>query len=82
VGLHSFRRGFITILERLPGVSYSVVKALARHSMRSANDVTARYLYPDFDELLAALTQLEQRILTASNVVPIRTVAHAHRGRA
>lgn len=71
VGLHSFHRGFITILERLPGVSYSVVKALARHSMRSGNDITARYLYPDFDELMESLTLLEQRILTPSNVVQL-----------
>lgn len=70
VGLHSFRRGFLTILERLPGVSYSVVKALARHSMRSGNDITARYLYPDFDELLAALTLLERRILPDEEQAP------------
>lgn len=53
----------------LTGVSYSLVKALSRHSMRSSNDITARYLYPDFDELLAALTQLERCILAQTNVV-------------
>ena len=60
---------FITLVERLPGVSYSVVKALARHSMRSGNDITARYLYPDPDDLLAALVRLEELVLGPSNVV-------------
>lgn len=71
VGLHSFRRGFLSILERLPGMSYSVVKALARHRFRSSSDVTARYLYSDHDELLAAITLLEQRILTPGNVLQL-----------
>jgi site-specific recombinase XerD len=31
IGFHTFRHSFISLIERLPGVSYSVVRALARH---------------------------------------------------
>lgn len=75
VGLQAFRRGYLSLIERLPGVSYSVVKSLARHTLRSSSDITARYLYPEYEELLAALTVLEQRILTPPNVIPLQRPA-------
>jgi integrase len=69
-GLHTFRHTFISLLERIPGVSYSIVKALARHSMGSgARDITARYLHPEQGELRQALELLEARVFPPSNVV-------------
>ena len=59
---------FITVLDELPGVPYGVVRALARHTDRSA-DMTTRYLYPSEDQLRAAMLQLEARLFGRSNVV-------------
>lgn len=61
--MHAFRRAFVTLLDGLPGGSYGIVRSLARHSMRSSSDVTARYLYHDHARLLAALTQLERLVI-------------------
>lgn len=68
VTLHTFRRAFITALEEIPGVSYSVVRALARHA-RSASDVTTHYLFPTDERLRQALEGLEARLFGPSNVV-------------
>lgn len=68
IGFHTFRRTYITMLERLPGVSYSVVKTLARHSMIGA-DITARYLMPPEEALRKAIDDLAEQVTTESNVV-------------
>lgn len=71
VGFHTFRRLFITLIERLPGAFYSLVRALARHGV-STTDVTARYLHPAQEDLGRALAQFEQAIMDTANVVPLR----------
>lgn len=62
VTFHTFRRSFLSLLERLPGVSYSIVKALGRHG-KNKSDVTARYLKPPKKDLRRAMRRLVKRIL-------------------
>ena len=71
IGYHTFRRTFITMLERLPGVSYSVVKLLARHSMGGA-DITSRYLMPPEEDLRRAIEALAEQVVTE---VAVRSIA-------
>jgi integrase len=61
VGFHAFRHGFISAIEQIPGVPYSVVKALARHG-DSPKDITARYLHPPEEQLRSALAKLEEKV--------------------
>lgn len=67
VAYHTFRRTFITMIERLPGVSYSVVKLLGRHSMHSG-DITARYLRPPDEDLRRAVDLLAVQALVDCKV--------------
>lgn len=68
IGFHTFRRTFLTLVEQIPGVTYSVVRALARHGT-SSTDMTARYLKPSVDQLRLALEQLEEHVFGPTNVV-------------
>lgn len=67
---HSFRHTFITFLEEISGVSYAVVRALARHGSHS-QDMTTRYLQPGENRLRSALAALAERVLGEPRVVPI-----------
>lgn len=60
VGMHTFRRSFITLLEKV-GTRYGVVRLLGRHGRRG-NDVTLRYLLPDEEEQRAALARLSAAV--------------------
>ena len=70
VTLHTFRRTFLTLIEEIPGVTFSMVVALARHG-KGSTGVTARYLKPSNDILHAALAELERRVLGTGNVIPL-----------
>lgn len=48
VAFHTFRRSFIALVERLPGISYSLARDLGRHGHTS---VTDRYLRPPREDL-------------------------------
>jgi len=72
VSMHTFRHSFVTALEEIPGVSYAVVRALARHGKSS---VTDHYLHVETERLRWALDQLEERLFAPSNVIPLRMAA-------
>lgn len=71
IALHTFRRTFLTILESLPGIQFSHVVALARHS-RKAQGMTARYLLPSMEELHEDLVELERRVFGGAVVRLLR----------
>lgn len=56
VGFHTFRHTFLSLVARLPGAFYSIVRDLARHGARS---VTDRYIGTNWDGLRRALIDLE-----------------------
>jgi len=62
IGEHTFRRTYSTLLERVPGVVYSSVKALMRHS-HLGRDITARYLRPPDEDLRAAINGLASMVV-------------------
>lgn len=64
VGFHAFRHSFLSLVERLPGVSYSIVRDLARHG---ATSVTDRYISTHWEGLRHALADLEAAVY-GSNV--------------
>lgn len=66
VGFHTFRRSFLTLVERLPGVSYSIVRDLARHGVTS---VTDRYLRPPTEDVRRALAALEEVVFGTAIVL-------------
>lgn len=66
VAFHTFRRSFIALVERLPGISYSLARDLGRHGHTS---VTDRYLRPPREDLRRALVALEDVVFGTANVV-------------
>jgi integrase len=69
IGMHTFRRTFLTLLDALPGVTRAMVRLLARHGTA---DVTDRYLLPSRDHLQQAVAKLEECVRAA---VPPPTTA-------
>lgn len=73
VAFHTFRRSLMTLLDSLPGVSWGVVRALARHTDTSA-DMTTRYVHPSEDELRAAQAAVEGLLFVPSNVIELKAM--------
>ena len=68
---HIFRHTFSTLLEELPGVSYTTIRRLRRDEL-SSTDMADRYIHVTEERLRAALAALEAKVLPPANVVHIQ----------
>ena len=66
IGLHTFRRTYATMIERIPGTTHSAVKAALRHSQ---GDVTDLYLVAEESGFRRIFEHLSDQLVCALNVV-------------
>lgn len=73
LGYHTFRRTYASLLEDVPGVKPSAIRALLRHSSKSG-EMSNRYKIPQDSDLRKGIAGLERLIFEGAEGLP-RVVA-------